>query len=55
MDGVAPRQRGGRATVVASRLLSMALGIPVYFVDDAPELPKRRDAWHFTLGDLDFF
>jgi hypothetical protein len=22
--------------------------------DDAPELPKRRDAWHFTLGDLDF-
>jgi hypothetical protein len=21
----------------------------------APELPKRRDAWHFTLGDLDFF
>ena len=23
--------------------------------DDAPELPKRRDAWHFTLGDLDFF
>ncbi len=22
---------------------------------DAPELPKRRDAWHFTLGDLDFF
>ena len=23
--------------------------------DDAPELPKRRAAWHFTLGDLDFF
>jgi GNAT superfamily N-acetyltransferase len=23
--------------------------------DDAPELPRRRDAWHFTLGDLDFF
>ena len=23
--------------------------------DEAPELPKRRDAWHFTLGDLDFF
>ena len=23
--------------------------------DDAPELPKRRDAWSFTLGDLDFF
>jgi GNAT superfamily N-acetyltransferase len=23
--------------------------------DDAPELPKRRDAWRFTLGDLDFF
>jgi GNAT superfamily N-acetyltransferase len=23
--------------------------------DDAPELPKRRDAWWFTLGDLDFF
>jgi GNAT superfamily N-acetyltransferase len=23
--------------------------------DDAPTLPKRRDAWHFTLGDLDFF
>ena len=22
---------------------------------DAPALPKRRDAWHFTLGDLDFF
>lgn len=22
---------------------------------DAPELPKRRGAWHFTLGDLDFF
>jgi GNAT superfamily N-acetyltransferase len=22
--------------------------------DDAPELPKQRDAWHFTLGDLDF-
>jgi hypothetical protein len=22
---------------------------------EAPELPKRRDAWHFTLGDLDFF
>jgi GNAT superfamily N-acetyltransferase len=22
---------------------------------DAPELPKRRDAWHLTLGDLDFF
>jgi hypothetical protein len=22
---------------------------------DAPELPKRRSAWHFTLGDLDFF
>lgn len=24
-------------------------------VPDAPPLPKRRDAWHFTLGDLDFF
>ena len=23
-------------------------------VEDAPPLPKRRDAWHFTLGDLDF-
>jgi hypothetical protein len=23
--------------------------------ENAPELPKRRDAWHFTLGDLDFF
>jgi hypothetical protein len=23
--------------------------------DDAPELPKRRDAWYLTLGDLDFF
>jgi hypothetical protein len=23
--------------------------------EGAPELPKRRDAWHFTLGDLDFF
>ena len=23
--------------------------------EDASELPKRRDAWHFTLGDLDFF
>jgi GNAT superfamily N-acetyltransferase len=23
--------------------------------DDAPELPKQRDAWHFSLGDLDFF
>jgi GNAT superfamily N-acetyltransferase len=23
--------------------------------DDAPRLPKQRDAWHFTLGDLDFF
>jgi GNAT superfamily N-acetyltransferase len=22
---------------------------------DAPPLPKRRSAWHFTLGDLDFF
>ena len=22
---------------------------------DAPPLPKTRDAWHFTLGDLDFF
>jgi len=22
---------------------------------EAPELPVRRDAWHFTLGDLDFF
>jgi hypothetical protein len=22
---------------------------------DAPLLPKRRDAWYFTLGDLDFF
>jgi GNAT superfamily N-acetyltransferase len=21
----------------------------------APPLPKRRDAWYFTLGDLDFF
>jgi GNAT superfamily N-acetyltransferase len=24
-------------------------------MDDAPELPKRRDAWGFRLGDLDFF
>jgi hypothetical protein len=23
--------------------------------DDASELPKERRAWHFTLGDLDFF
>ena len=23
--------------------------------DDAPPLPKRRDAWTLTLGDLDFF
>jgi hypothetical protein len=23
--------------------------------DDAPPLPKRRDAWRFSLGDLDFF
>ncbi len=23
--------------------------------EDAPILPKRRDAWYFTLGDLDFF
>jgi len=23
--------------------------------EDAPPLPKRREAWHFTLGDLDFF
>jgi GNAT superfamily N-acetyltransferase len=23
--------------------------------DEAPELPKRRDAWWLTLGDLDFF
>jgi hypothetical protein len=23
--------------------------------DDVPPLPPRRDAWHFTLGDLDFF
>jgi hypothetical protein len=23
--------------------------------EDAPPLPKRRNAWHFTLGDLDFF
>jgi hypothetical protein len=23
--------------------------------DDAPELPKRRDAWYLTLGDCDFF
>jgi hypothetical protein len=23
--------------------------------DSAPPLPKTRDAWHFTLGDLDFF
>jgi hypothetical protein len=23
--------------------------------DDAPELPKTRDAWRFSLGDLDFF
>ena len=23
--------------------------------DDAPELPRRRDAWRFSLGDLDFF
>ena len=24
-------------------------------VDEAPPLRKRRDAWRFTLGDLDFF
>jgi GNAT superfamily N-acetyltransferase len=24
-------------------------------IADAPDLPKRRDAWSFTLGDLDFF
>lgn len=23
--------------------------------DEAPELPKRRDAWYLTLGDIDFF
>jgi len=23
--------------------------------DDAPPLPKRRDAWRFSLGDMDFF
>jgi len=23
--------------------------------DDAPPLPRERGAWHFTLGDLDFF
>jgi hypothetical protein len=23
--------------------------------DDAPALPKKRRAWRFTLGDLDFF
>jgi hypothetical protein len=23
--------------------------------EDAPPLPTRRDAWYFTLGDLDFF
>lgn len=23
--------------------------------EDAPALPKRRDAWRFSLGDLDFF
>jgi hypothetical protein len=23
--------------------------------DDAPELPKGRDAWYLTLGDVDFF
>jgi hypothetical protein len=23
--------------------------------DDAPPLPRERRAWHFTLGDLDFF
>lgn len=23
--------------------------------DDAPQLPRERRAWHFTLGDLDFF
>jgi hypothetical protein len=23
--------------------------------EDAPELPKQRDAWSFSLGDLDFF
>jgi hypothetical protein len=23
--------------------------------EDAPLLPKHRSAWHFTLGDLDFF
>jgi hypothetical protein len=24
-------------------------------IDGAPPLPKERRAWHFTLGDLDFF
>ena len=23
--------------------------------DDAPPLPRERGAWHFTLGDMDFF
>ena len=23
--------------------------------DDAPELPKERKAWRFSLGDMDFF
>ena len=23
--------------------------------EDAPELPRERRAWWFTLGDLDFF
>jgi hypothetical protein len=23
--------------------------------EEAPELPKRRDAWFLTLGDVDFF
>ncbi len=23
--------------------------------DDAPRLPKRREAWRFSLGDMDFF
>lgn len=33
-------QRGGRATVIVSRLLSLVLGVPVYFTDGAPSWAK---------------
>ena len=38
--------RGRRRTRVRRRVRG---------TDEAPELPRRRDAWHLTLGDLDFF